>query len=300
MTILCGTDFSEASRRAVDAAAHVAARRRVPLRLVTVLDVPGAEEVLARGEDARVTAFFQAERARLGEQLRAEAQRVEPVAGKVATEVVTGRADEGVLAHARAVNADLIVVAAVGRRGDALFRLGSTADRIAQASRVPVLVVRDAAPFTAWMREPRALRLLVGVDATPTSDAALRWSATLASGAPCVVHAAHVFWPPELRERTQGRSMLVGEGDLTALRELETELRARIAAAAGQVPVALRLVGGLGRPADHLAQVATEEASDVIVIGTHQRTGGSRLWHGSVSHDAIVRAPTNVVVVPTN
>jgi len=64
------------------------------------------------------------------------------------------------------------------------------------------------------------------------------------------------------------------------------------------VPVPLRFIGGLGRPADHLAQVAAEDKTDLLVIGTHQRTGASRIWHGSVSHDVIARAPANVVVVP--
>lgn len=298
MTILCGTDFSDASRRAVDAAAHLAARRRTPLRLVHVLDVPGAEEVLARREDARVTQYFEAERERLQRLVQAEAQRVQPIVGDVASAVVAGRADEAVLAHARSVGADTICVAAVGRRGDHLFRLGSTADRIAQSSRVPVIVVRDETPIVAWVKEPRALRVLVGVDLTPTSDAALSWCERLASIAPCTLNAVHVFWPPQMREHVPGRVGTLGDVDLAAQRALEQELRTRIAAHAAKFPVALRLVGGLGRPADHLAQVANETKAELLVIGTHQRTGAGRLWHGSVSHDAIVRCSTNVAVVP--
>ena len=57
-------------------------------------------------------------------------------------------------------------------------------------------------------------------------------------------------------------------------------------------------MGGLGRPADHLANLADEEQAGALVVGSHQRGGLARFWHGSVSHGAIDRARTNVFVIP--
>jgi nucleotide-binding universal stress UspA family protein len=264
-----------------------------------VLDIPGAEEVLAQDVEARVTRYFRDEVAKLAARLNAEKQRIGTAGLEVAVEVLAGRPDEALVEHAAKIDAELITVGAVGRRGDKLWRLGSTADHVAQVSARPVLVVRDEAPIRAWARGEELLRVVVGVDLTPSSDAALRWVADLRASTRLDAKAAYVYWPPDLRERLKAFALALGSGDPEAQAHLQEELQQRIASVTGGNAMPLRFVGGLGRPADHLAQIATEEKADVLVIGTRQRTGAARMWHGSVSHDVIVRAPTNVVVVPT-
>jgi nucleotide-binding universal stress UspA family protein len=44
--------------------------------------------------------------------------------------------------------------------------------------------------------------------------------------------------------------------------------------------------------------MATDEGADVLVVGTHQRRGMDRLWHGSVSRGVLGLAPTSVACVP--
>jgi nucleotide-binding universal stress UspA family protein len=299
MTVLCGTDFSPDATRAVDAAAAWASALHSSLHLVHVLDIPGAEEVLAQDVEARVTRFFREERDRLSALLDAERARLADHSIAIETEVLAGSADEAILGLAARLRADLVVVGAVGRRGDGMWRLGSTADHIAQRARCAVLVVRNEQPIRAWSHGERALRAVVGVDLTPTSDAALHWIRDLATAAEVDASAVYVYWPPDLRDRLRALEVALGKGDRSVQSRVEGELKERIAGITKTVSVPLRFIGGLGRPADHLAQVAAEESADVLVIGTHQRTGASRMWHGSVSHDAIVRAPTNVVVVST-
>jgi nucleotide-binding universal stress UspA family protein len=53
---------------------------------------------------------------------------------------------------------------------------------------------------------------------------------------------------------------------------------------------------GLGRIGDHMVDLAKEQAVDVIVVGTGQKTGLGRL--GSVSSVIVNDAPTSVVCVP--
>jgi nucleotide-binding universal stress UspA family protein len=300
VTILCGTDFSAFAARAVEAAAWWARARATDLRLIHVLDIPGAEEVLAQDADARVTRYFRDEVAKLATQLQAEKQRVSSPGLTVEVEVLPGRPDEVLVADAARIDAELIVVGAVGRRGDKLWRLGSTADHVAQVSLRPVLVVRDESPIRAWARGEGPLRAVVGVDLTPSSDAALRWITTVGATTRVDAKAAYVYWPPDLRERLKAFALALGSGDPRVQERLQSELSERIASVTGGVSMPLRFVGGLGRPADHLAQIAGEEKADLLVIGTRQRTGAARMWHGSVSHDVIVRAPMNVVVVPTS
>jgi nucleotide-binding universal stress UspA family protein len=303
MKILCGTDFSSEARRAVAASAHLARMLGSNVRLVHVLDIPGAEEVLAAQAVARVTDFFEAEKARLEALLRQEVQRVETigVAGGGATfecEVLAGRPDEAVIARAVATRADLIVVSALGRRGPRLWALGSTADRIAQRAPCPVLVVRDEEPFRAWAASERPLRVLLGLDLTPTSDAALRWLLGLRARGPIAFTAAHVYWPPDLRAKISSHGLPIGKDRPEAERALERTLRERVAQIAPALSYSLHMIGGMGRSADHLAQLCAAEAIDLLAVGTHQRKGVERVWHGSVSRDAIVGAETNVACVP--
>jgi hypothetical protein len=61
--------------------------------------------------------------------------------------------------------ATLLVVSSLGRRAPSRWVLGSVAGRTARHARVPVLVVRDAAPFVAWAADPRPL--VAGVSRAP-------------------------------------------------------------------------------------------------------------------------------------
>jgi nucleotide-binding universal stress UspA family protein len=187
--------------------------------------------------------------------------------------------------------ARLVVVGALGRRGGSLWRLGSTADRVAQTSRFPVLVVREATSITEWTRGGRTLEVLVGIDKTPSADAAVSWLSEIESLGRCRVTCGHVYWPPEMK----GKPLGTGQAETEAA--LAGELRTRIAPLRGGRPFELRLLGGLGRPADHLVSIAESARADLVVVGANQRTLLGRFWHGSVSRGVIDQAPMNVVCV---
>jgi len=307
MTILCGTDFTAPSARAVDVAAGLAKRWSEPLRIVHVLDLPGAREVL-RERDPRVRSrtreFVEAQVAEIEGKLHAEYDRVgaglpsDPAVGPV----LAGNPDEELVAEAGRTGARLIVLGAIGRRAGGPWRLGSTADRVAQTSREPVLVVRNPEGFAAWGRKPgeRPLRILIGVERTAQSDAAVGWLEHLRAAGPCTVIGAHVYWPPEARERLKlGGPLPIGGPHVAVDDALEAELRTHLRTLPGGEGIELRIVGGLGRIADHLCEIAAEERAELIVVGSHQRAGFERMWHGSVSRGVIDEAPVSVLSVPS-
>jgi nucleotide-binding universal stress UspA family protein len=55
---------------------------------------------------------------------------------------------------------------------------------------------------------------------------------------------------------------------------------------------------GWGRIDSHLAQLAHEKQADLLVVGSHHRNLAERVWHGSVSRNAIHEADCNVLCVP--
>jgi nucleotide-binding universal stress UspA family protein len=81
--------------------------------------------------------------------------------------------------------------------------------------------------------------------------------------------------------------------DLEPLRERLQQLRPRDP----KVPVEHRLVQG--DAATEMLQVAEETKCDVIVLGTHGRTGLGRLLMGSVAEQVLRKAPCPVVTVKT-
>jgi nucleotide-binding universal stress UspA family protein len=295
MTILCGTDFSAPSLEAARAAAALARVWKQELVLAHAAEPSDADLAPGAGDEPSRAA---------GERLRQAAQRLDE-GGRVRTELLGGFPDQELPACAERVGAELIAVGALGRRFPAEWALGSTADRIARGARVPVLVARSAAPFEAWSRGERPLRVLVCVDLSESSDAAVRWTSELCARATCAPTAAHVYWPPEVREQLglppakhgpAGERLPIGTVDREVEQALERKLSARLAPL-GKQP-AVRLVGGLGRVADHLVQLAAEEHADLVVVGKKKRTGLQRFWHGSVSHGVLDLARTNVACVP--
>ena len=56
---------------------------------------------------------------------------------------------------------------------------------------------------------------------------------------------------------------------------------------------------GSGRPARQIVACARRQSADLIVIGTHGRTGLSHVVLGSVAESVIRRAPCRVLIVPS-
>jgi universal stress protein A len=52
----------------------------------------------------------------------------------------------------------------------------------------------------------------------------------------------------------------------------------------------------MGNPADEIVQLARDEEASLIVLGTHGRTGFSRLLMGSVAEVVVRRSPCPVLV----
>ncbi len=144
--IICGTDFSDNARQAANVAAALAKRLGLPLRLVHASVIPHSPLTV--------------------EHLRNEAQRLQEAGAELTAEVIEGEADQVLAQVAQQHAACLLVVASLGSGKPARWLLGSVAERTAESSPAPTLLVRDAAPFEAWARGERALILIRFQDET--------------------------------------------------------------------------------------------------------------------------------------
>ena len=133
--------------------------------------------------------------------------------------------------------------------------------------------------------------LLVAHDLTEYGDAAANAAARFAQQGDHVllvhVHAVEVV-PPE------HRSDAVTSIDEEVAKRLLEKVVERIQTLAPEVRFELRV--GLGRPIDELLAIANQEQAQLIVVGTHGRTGLERLVLGSVAEEVVRRASCPVMV----
>lgn len=291
--ILVGIDGSpEATRAAVWGAREAVVRHR-PLALVHTYEWahevgpgPGAlrvadvryRDVFVRYAEVRIKA--------------ATAEVLNAVPGvELTSELVAGRPVQ--LLSARSADAALVVVGSRGHGGVSGLLLGSVAVGLVSHAKCPVVIVRgeDRPPEYDELNTDVSSAVVVGLDGSPMSEAALGYAYDWASahGAPLVaVHA----WGVVAED-----SRLLEHVDLEAVQQDEERLLAEQLAGWGEKypDVSVRRVVVKDRPARALLEAAA--FAGLLVVGARGRGGMAGLLLGSTSQALIHRSACPVVVV---
>jgi nucleotide-binding universal stress UspA family protein len=290
LPVLCGTDFSASGAHAIRAATALAAKLGAPLHLLHSLDV--APDKLAQEPHKAVASWART-------QLDAEAERLRRKGLQVATHVEAGAPDAVLLDAANRLQAQLLVVAALGDHQRPKWQLGSHADRVAQRSHTPVLVVRDAQPLEDWALGAAPLRIVLAGDLSSSAAHAAVWVNALSQLGACELVLVHLYWPPEQFQRLGlGGVRSYVDADPEVTRALERDFSERFRDLSGRSKLRFRLEPHLGRVADRLAHIASEEGAALVVVGSHDRGLLARTWEGSVSRGVLRDAAMSVAVVP--
>jgi universal stress protein A len=135
-----------------------------------------------------------------------------------------------------------------------------------------------------------ARKILFPTDFSPASTDALSWATSLARDSGATMTIVHVEEPP----------MAYGGGELYLdVQENDREdLRkalVNVVPLDHEVPFEHKLM--VGDPATAIVDAAENEHADLIVMGTHGRTGLTRLLMGSVAEAVVRRAPCPVLTV---
>lgn len=289
MTILCGTDLGPASLGALDVALVIAKKRgSKEVVVVYVADPDGAGAHAAREE------ALGAARDKLDALLADHADAGGPT---LRGEIVVGPPDETLITLAETEHAELIVLRA-SSTDNSFLRLGTTTSKVVARATVPVLVVRDPAPWLAFGRGERPLRTLIGVDDSAACELGIQWTQSLRAAGPVDVVLGAVYYPDDAAARYGLVQGAMVDRDLDVEKLLERDLLRRFNSVHGTADAGVtpRTIRGLGRIGDHMIELAKQESIDLIVVGTNQKTGLGRL--GSVSSVIVNDAPQSVVCVP--
>jgi len=139
-------------------------------------------------------------------------------------------------------------------------------------------------------------RILCPIDFSDGSRSALRAAVDLAKVSSGEITLLHTFPPPRVGNDAMSE-IVRGE----ALAELEAQTQRALAEwrdealALGAKKV--ETVALAGTPSEQIVKLAEKEEAQVIVMGTHGRTGIERALLGSVTEKVVRHAPCGVFVV---
>jgi len=137
-------------------------------------------------------------------------------------------------------------------------------------------------------------RILVPVDFSDYSEKALNWASTMAEQWNSHVYLCHIIPEPNYPTMLGGADLVKFESELqstaeTQLQDLVDKLQAK------NIQTTIRV--SLGEPFNDICRIAEEEQIDLIVMGTHGRTGLRHALLGSVAERVVRHAPCPVLVV---
>ncbi len=274
--IVVGADGSPGSANAMRWAAHLAASQDAEIVVMTGF-VPTDSEL----PPSRVEQLLEERR----QQLESWSQSAR--LGNIEVRTVVERSDPrtGILRVAEREQADLIVVGRIGQSaGPGLLQIGSLAEWLAHNANVPMAVVGGAVNVETQS-------VLVGVDGSKGSRAAVEWVAELAKGTDLRVVVATVR-PP----LNQGGPLPDPEERRRAIeRQIREEYAPNLATANVEFE-ALALHGF--NVAETLLQAAKDERTDVIVVGARGLGGFTGLRIGGVALKTLHRADRPIVILP--
>lgn len=282
--VLLATDFTVGATGALRRTALLPLTAGSVLRLLHVIPTEVPTRLLASEKSEARRRLVQA-RAAVAKALRA--RRTRGVDIQVA--VVHGEPALAIAHHAEARRMELIVVGRHGARGFRDALLGSTAERIIRAGKVPVLVV--AGPVRYPYR-----RALVAMDLSAAGGALVDLTTRLIAASaplPRVVHAVEA--PLERIFARVARPRDLARYHRECREAAQTVLEAALAGV-GHQPPGRDLILRRGDPREVILGIAHREQADLIVLGTHGRGGLPHLLLGSIAEAVIRHAGCDVLV----
>jgi len=201
-----------------------------------------------------------------------------------------GSAPSAILQYAQEAPFGAIVMGSHGRRGFERFAVGSTAEGVIRAARVPVFVVSGRvvpAPKPGPVK-----RALVAVDGSPSSREALDLACELAREEQSRLMLCSVVEPAPRSEELDRSVFLERESEEKAAQLLD-EFRTHAALLGAKADIMLRH----GDAVPEIVASAREVDADLIVMGTHGRGGIPRFILGSVAEGVLRSSPIPICTV---
>lgn len=293
-SILCPTDFSEFSRRALEHAVTLARLHGAELTIVHVYPF-----MLVMGGDAPYfpsgLPLDASTRARLLSDLEAAAEPARVAGVKFNLLLLEGDPAAEILRRARTAPTDLIVVGTHGRRGFDRLILGSVAGRVVQKAHCAVLTVPQPPEGTRPAAAPAYESILCPVDLEglpPIVEVAF----SIARASRARVILLHVLEDPPQHEAAAQMAHIDWADFQESLAQDARDRLRQAAASQGAGGVVDDLVVS-GKAYREILKTAEARGVSLIVMGIHGRNPLERMFFGSTTLHVLRQARCPVLTV---
>lgn len=280
--IICATDLSHRSDRALERAAQLAEQLDLPLHVVSVID-PELPNTLWQAQKDQVLTEMEAALARVAS----------PARERATIAALVGTPSKEVAVYASALDGSLIVLGCPRASEPGRSPFGSfSAGRILRAAAAPVLIAK------AGGNQPYR-KAAVGVDLSAFSKRAGLLAAKLVpTGEVTLVHAYRVQLTRQGLLRAEEARRDIQSGHIQRLDEFMRSL--------AEEPIAKRIGASFstsareGEVQDVLRGEVERTGADLLAIGTHGRSRLSRALFGSVAEDMLMEMPCDLLISVPN
>ena len=282
MQILAATDFSTRSQRAVRRAGLLAQEHGAEVALVHVVDDDQPQDLIAL--ETREAERILNEKISSVPQLQGVTCR--PL-------VVGGDPFDGILRTARSIQADLIVMGAHRKQLLLDIFVGTTIERVIRNGSWPVLMVNNEGqqPYRS---------ALAAIDMSEPSANAIRTAKALRMAGDAhltFVHAFHPIAKGQMFVAGSAKEAIdehVAEEQVRATNEVIEFLRAN-----GVDGYATSLLVEEGSPFEVIKSAVGRARPDLLLVGSHGRTGLAKAVLGSVSEETLRSLDIDILAVPS-
>jgi len=289
-TLLFAHDFSPSSKRALVYAVDLVGRTEATLHLAYVDEVP--ENPMSEGKRAPLPSY------KLRERFEERCQEsLAPYDLSADDDQLVYHADRSdavapsLLQTAESTGADLIVMGTHGRRGVQRAIYGSVAEEVLRTAACPVLTVRERENEADRVPDASVDRIVVPVDFSDLSRAALRYAARLAPLYDVPMKLVHAVEEPTLPSVYETSSPKMESRETKARAERELRSWGEDLVGEGR---SVSYVVHRGEPTETVRQ-EIDRANVLTVMGTRGLSGVRRTMLGSVT-EAVIREANGPVL----
>ena len=225
--------------------------------------------------------------------------RMVSVERHVHTEEIT-RVAQSIVEHSSEFQPDLIVMCAHGEGGVRDFVVGSIAQQVIAMGESPVLLLQPEG--IGYHEKVEFTNFLVALDGNPEHESGFDFSVDLARTLSASIHLTQVV--PTLstlkpQHSATGTLLPVATNALLDMEEenaveyLEEKIKHL-----STFGITASAEVQRGDPAGQVVQSATEHHSQLIILGTHGKSGLSAFWAGSVAPKIVEQTALPILLVP--
>lgn len=208
---------------------------------------------------------------------------------------------KSIVDHGEEFDHDLIIMCSHGHGGIRKALTGSIAQKVIGSGRVPILLIQ---PGGGGKIASQMDKIQVALDSDVEHQCSLEAATSIAKALNAQIHLVHVIADLALlaaRRAATGRVLPMSAELMHEMNELGSfDFLHNQAENTRQKGIVTTMEIREGNTAQEICAAADSSLSDVIVLGTHGKSGFDAFWKGSVTPKVVSLTHTPILLIPAN